>query len=226
LDKVVIHKGMQKADMEKAQALAAAAKVPVELQAEIWFHKHCEGGKHQGLAAWAPLFAYTDLADMLRACKGPSLLVALDQIHDPRNLGAILRSAEALGAQGAFLPKDRACEVTPTVEKTSSGAASRLAVAQVVNLNQALDDVKAAGFWCYGLSLDATEAIESEKFSNKVCLVIGSEAKGLRPLVAQHCDKLLKIGMRGKTQSLNASVAAAIAMYKVSLDIYGKNQLN
>jgi 23S rRNA (guanosine2251-2'-O)-methyltransferase len=94
-------------------------------------------------------------------------------------------------------------------------------VAQVVNLNQALDEVKAAGFWCYGLSLEATESIEQEKFSNKVCLVIGSEAKGLRPLVAKHCDKLLKIRMRGKTQSLNASVAAAIALHKVSIDIYG-----
>jgi 23S rRNA (guanosine2251-2'-O)-methyltransferase len=222
LEKLILFKGMHPTEQARIREVAEGRKVRVELQPESWFHQNCGAeARHQGVAALAPAYRYADLTDLLKACGPQALIIVLDQITDPRNLGAILRSAEALGAAGAVIPRDRACEVTPVVEKTSSGAASRLPVAQVANLSNALDDAKKQGFWCYGLSLETEDLLEMEKFSNKVCLVVGSEGKGLRPLVAKHCDKLLKIGMRGKTQSLNVSVAAALSLHKVAQDIFG-----
>jgi 23S rRNA (guanosine2251-2'-O)-methyltransferase len=213
LEKVVVLKNLHAADLQKVEGLAKQRQVKLERESDSWFRTHCKEGRHQGMAALAPAYKYAHLTDLLRAAPAASLLVVLDQVEDPRNLGAILRSCDALGASGVVIPRERACEVTPTVEKAASGAAARVPVAQVVNLNQALEEIKKAGFWCFGLSLDAKDLIESEAFSGKVCLVLGSEGRGLRPLVARNCDKLLKIRMRGQTESLNVSVAAGIVLH-------------
>jgi 23S rRNA (guanosine2251-2'-O)-methyltransferase len=196
---------------------AQAARIHVEYKDKAWFERLAKTSPHQGVALELPDFPYTTLEELLAKVKNApeSLLIMLDQVEDPHNLGAIARSAEAAGALGLVIPNDRSVQVTPIAEKAASGALSNLAVAKVINLSRALDQAKEAGFWVYGLAGEAKEDIFQEKLNGKVCLVLGAEGKGLRDGVGKHCDKLLKIPMVGKTGSLNVSVAGGIAMFEV-----------
>lgn len=172
---------------------------------------------HQGVVAQVVAFNYASLEDMLALAnqrdEAPLLLV-LDQIQDPHNLGSIVRSAYALGAHGVLIPKDRACEVTPTVVKTSAGATAHQPIGRVVNLRRTLEDLKEAGLWVIGTVAEGGRPLEEVDFIQPTVLVIGSEGKGLRPLVAKTCDLLAQIPMPGHLGSLNASVAAGIALYE------------
>lgn len=219
LQKITLAKGLDKKDSARVIDLAKAAGTPVEWQERSWFEQHCQGGNHQGLAAMAPEFEYANLTDVLKRAPGKCLLVILDQIEDPQNLGAIIRSCDAAGALAVIIPKDHAVQVTPSVEKVAAGACAHLPVVSVVNISQSLEEIKKAGFWCYGLAQDAKDLFDDEKLTGKVCLVLGSEGKGLRPLVEKHCDKLLRLTVRGKVSSYNVSVAAGIALYQATRSV-------
>jgi 23S rRNA (guanosine2251-2'-O)-methyltransferase len=174
--------------------------------------------KHQGVAAQVAAYSYLDLDTLIAKAKAASehpVLIAADGVTDPHNLGAMIRSAEALGAQGLLMPHRRAVGVTSTVAKVAAGALEHFAVARVVNLNQSLEQLKQAGFWVYGLAATASKPLSTVEFSGPIVLVVGAEGAGLSLLVQRYCDQLVSIPLQGKTASLNASVATGMALYEV-----------
>ncbi len=178
-----------------------------------------QGANHQGIAAQVTPYEYVDLGDLIEQAKAATdqpVLIIADGITDPHNLGAIIRTAEALGAQGLVIPQRRASGITSTVVKVAAGALESLPVSRVININRAMEDLKNAGFWIYGAAATAAEPIDTVKFHSATVLVVGSEGDGLSLLTQQRCDVLVSIPLRGKTPSLNASVAAGMALYEVS----------
>jgi len=176
-----------------------------------------QGGNHQGIAAQVAPYVYWDLQELIaraQQIQDPVIVIA-DSIEDPHNLGAIIRTAEALGVQGIIIPQRRAAGITSTVMKVATGALENMAIARVVNLNQAITKLKEAGFWIYGTTADTDNLLHQTNFSGSVGLVVGSEGKGLSQLTEKNCDQLVAIPLVGQTPSLNASVAAAIALYEV-----------
>ena len=166
---------------------------------------------HQGVMVEAESFQYKDLSGLDKYER----LIILDQIEDPHNLGAIIRSAESFGFDGVIIPERRSASVSPIVYKTSAGAINNINVIMVKNINRAIEEIKEAGFWVYGLAGEASSPIDKTDLKGKVCLVVGNEGKGLSRLVRENCDILINIPMKGFVNSLNASVASAIAMYEV-----------
>jgi 23S rRNA (guanosine2251-2'-O)-methyltransferase len=176
------------------------------------------GANHQGVAAQVAPYAYLDLADLIEKAKTASeqpVLVVADSVTDPHNLGAIIRTAEALGAQGMVIPQRRAVGITSTVMKVAAGALETFLVARVVNLSRALEALKAAGFWIYGTTAEGSQPIHTTEFNGAIALVIGAEGEGLSLLTQKACDALVSIPLQGKTPSLNASVAAGMALYEI-----------
>ncbi len=173
---------------------------------------------HQGVVAQVAPHAYLELADLIEQAKAASdqpVLVVADSITDPHNLGAIIRTAEALGAQGLVIPQRRAVGVTSTVVKVAAGALETFSVARVVNLGRALEELKAAGFWIYGTASNGSKALHTVQFSGPVVLVVGAEGDGLSLLTQRACDSLVSIPLGGNTPSLNASVATGMALYEI-----------
>jgi 23S rRNA (guanosine2251-2'-O)-methyltransferase len=179
---------------------------------------------HQGIAAQVAPHEYIELPDLIAQAKSVSdpVIVVAEGITDPHNLGAIIRTAEAIGAQGLVIPQRRASGITSTVVKVAAGALENFSVARVVNLSRALEELKEAGFWIYGTASTASEPLHTVKFSGPIVLVIGSEGEGLSMLTQRSCDVLVSIPLLGKTPSLNASVAAGMALY----EIYRQRSLN
>ncbi|GAP95617.1 23S rRNA (guanosine(2251)-2'-O)-methyltransferase RlmB [Leptolyngbya sp. NIES-2104] len=176
------------------------------------------GANHQGIAAQIAAYEYTDLGDLIvraKAATDQPVIVVADSITDPHNLGAIIRTAEALGAQGIVIPQRRAVGVTSTVMKVAAGAIEKIPVARVVNLARALEDLKAAGFWIYGTASESSQPVHTVKFAKASVLVIGAEGEGLGLMTQRGCDVLVSIPLHGTTPSLNASVAAGMALYEV-----------
>jgi len=172
----------------------------------------CGSPDHQGVVAEVEPYPYADPGALLRA--GDALIVALDQVQDPRNLGAVARSAEAAGAAGLVVPERRAAEVTAAVCKASAGAVEHLPIARVRNLADWLDDAKQAGFWIWGADADAKQAPWDVDLSGPTILVLGGEGKGLRPRVASSCDGLVALPQRGEVGSLNVSAAATALLFE------------
>jgi 23S rRNA (guanosine2251-2'-O)-methyltransferase len=179
------------------------------------------GGNHQGIVAQVAPHDYLEIEELitraLAATDGPIIVVA-DGITDPQNLGSIVRTAEALGAQGVVIPQRRAVGITSTVLKVAAGALEHLPVARVVNLSRALTQLKEAGFWIYGTMAEAEQAIHTVDFTDRrpVVLAIGSEGDGLSLLTQKGCDHLVSIPLKGKTPSLNVANAAAMCLYEIS----------
>ena len=175
--------------------------------------------RHQGALLALTPFHYINFINLLqewRSSGQAAFFLLLDGITDPHNFGAILRSAEIAGCQAVIVAKDRSCPVTAVVEKTAAGALSHLAVCQVTNLSRTLDQLKGAGVWCYGLAgEEGAQDLFTANLLGNLALVIGSEGKGLRQNIRNHCDALLSIPMAGRINSLNASVAAGIALFEV-----------
>lgn len=175
---------------------------------------------HQGIALQVPPYRYTDLPELIaRAQAGTAspLLVALDGVMDPRNLGAVIRSAAAFGAHGVLIPHRRAAGVTAAAWRTSAGAAARLPVSQVTNLARALEELKQAGIFVVGLATDGTTTLdELELTGDPLCVVVGSESDGMARLTRQRCDLTVSVPMAGPTESLNAAVAAAVTLAEVA----------
>jgi 23S rRNA (guanosine2251-2'-O)-methyltransferase len=181
--------------------------------------------RHQGVVALVADFAYEDLDDLLAAARAtgePPLLVVLDQIEDPQNLGAIIRSAHALGAHGVVIPRDRAAGVTAAVAKASAGAVEHTRVARVTNVAQALETLKEAGVWSVATDAAGDRTLAEVDLTGPTALVVGSEGKGVRPLVRRTADHVARIPMSGKVGSLNASAAAAICLYEAARQRSGR----
>ena len=175
-------------------------------------------GVHQGIVGTIRPYDYVDLEEILQQDQGSlngQIVVILDGITDPQNLGAIIRTAHCFGAAGVIIPRDRSASVTPAVVKASSGAVRHLRVAMVANLSRTIDVLKENGFWIYGTEAGVGLDPRSVPFDGKVALVMGSEGRGLRDLIRKKCDFLLTIPMIGKVSSLNVSVAAGIVMHDI-----------
>ena len=177
-----------------------------------------QGANHQGIVAQIASHAYIELADLVTkakaSCRQP-VIIAADSITDPHNLGAIIRTAEALGAQGVVIPQRRAVGITPTVAKVAAGALETLPVARVVNLGRALEQLKENGFWVYGTAAVAGQTVHTTQFDRPIVLAIGAEGTGLSLSIQNLCDVLVSIPLAGKTPSLNASVAAGMVLYEI-----------
>ena len=161
-----------------------------------------------------PTLSLEELLGKVKSVTKPPLLLALDSIQDPHNLGAIIRSSVAAGANGLILPKDRSASITGTVIKVSAGAAFHLDICRVTNLVNSFKILKEEGIWIFGTAKDSSQDVYEVDLTVPACLVIGSEGKGLRPLVAEHCDMNISIPMHGSLDSLNASVAAGIILFE------------
>ena len=204
----------------EAMALATEQGVPMFEAPRSELDRLADGHAHQGLAAVAPPHEYADLDDLLdaAAAKGHApLIVALDGVTDPRNLGAIIRSAAAFGADGVVIPARRAASVTATAWKASAGAAARVPVAQVTNMTSALEELKRAG--CFVVGLDAagdTDVAKLHLAVDPLVVVVGAEGKGLSRLVRETCDLIASIPITAAAESLNASVATSIALYEIA----------
>ncbi len=178
-----------------------------------------DGGVHQGVVAELRGFEYAELQDILDAAEEsgrPALVVVLDGIQDPHNLGAIVRSAHALGAHGVVIAKDRAVPITGVVAKASAGAVEHCPIARVVNISRALEELKEAGLWTAAADPESKEPLWRAKLDGPLALVVGAEGAGVREGVLKHCDFRLGIPMAGQVGSLNASVSAAILLYEVA----------
>ncbi len=176
--------------------------------------RRCGSSAHQGVCADAGAYPYTGAGELLSG-ENP-LIVALDQVQDPQNLGSICRTAECVGAAGVAIPERRAAEVTPAVCKASAGAVEHLRVAKVRNMADFLADARRAGCWCYGAGGEAKVAYDAPDYGDGgVVLVLGSEGAGLRPRVAGACDELIALPLLGKVESLGVSAAAAALLYEI-----------
>lgn len=178
----------------------------------------CDGEVHQGVIAKVTAYKYSEVSDILDLARERGeapFIVILDEVEDPHNLGSIVRTAELFGVHGIIIPKRRSASVSATVYKSSVGAIEHVKIAKVTNLNSVIDDLKEAGIWVYGADIRAEEYSYQVDFSGPCALVIGNEGRGISKLTVQKCDKLIKIPMVGKINSLNASVAGGIMMYEV-----------
>lgn len=178
----------------------------------------CGQGNHQGVAAYAAAHAYASVEDLLALAQErgePPFLIVCDELEDPHNLGAIIRTAEAAGAHGVIVPKRRAASLSFAVSKAAAGALEYMPVARVGNLAATLDGLKKRGLWVYGAAMDGAPFCETD-YSGPAALVIGSEGHGIGRLVREKCDFIVSLPMKGKINSLNASVAAGILMYEIA----------
>ncbi len=179
---------------------------------------------HQGIAAQVAPYTYSELGELIEKAKSSSeqpVIIVADSINDPHNLGAIIRTAEAIGAQGLVIPQRRAVGITSTVMKVAAGALETFGVARVVNLSRALEELKSAGFWIYGTAATGSQPVHTVQFSGAIVLVVGSEGEGLSLLTQRCCDVLVSIPLVGNTPSLNASVATGMALYEIYRQRWG-----
>ena len=189
------------------------AGVPVSTEDGEALARRAGSHEHQGVCGEVAAYEYAD-ADALLAAEAP-LIVALDEVQDPQNLGAICRTAECAGATGVVLPRRRAADVTPAVCKASAGAVEHLAVARVRNLADFLADAKRAGCWVYGAEAGAPTSYDEPDYSGRVVCVLGAEGRGLRPRVSGACDALVSVPLRGRIESLNVGATAAVLLYEI-----------
>ena len=199
-------------------ALAKEKKVKFETVPRETIEGIACGHRHQGVLAYVAPVEYADLDKVIdeAAAKENPLLILLDGIEDPHNLGAILRTADAVGADGVLLPRHHSVPLNATVAKTSAGAIEYVPVARIGNIAQTLKELKDKGFWVYGADMDGACDYDKANFTGPVVLIIGSEGHGIARLTRENCDTIVSLPMVGRINSLNASVAGAILMYEVS----------
>lgn len=216
---IVVHEMVLAREDQRAEELlklATARRLPVRRESREVLTTLCGHSHHQGVILSAAAFPYTDLDALMEepfAERDP--LILLDSIQDPQNLGALMRSACFLGAKGIVLPKDRSVRVTGTVVKIAAGAAAYLPVVEVTNLGRAMERLKERGYWIVGLDVREGRSIHDVDLTVPLALVVGSEHKGMRPLIAKGCDFLATIPSAGPLESLNAATAGAVALAEV-----------
>jgi 23S rRNA (guanosine2251-2'-O)-methyltransferase len=204
---------------DRVAEVAAAAGVRVEEAPHGELARRSRGGVHQGVGAEVAEFRYAELPDLIesaRARKEAPFLLLLDGVTDPQNLGALIRSAHALGAHGVVVPKDRAAGVTPAVAKAAAGALEHCPLARVTNLTRAIEDLKEEQVWSIALAADGDRDLAEVDLTGGLALVLGSEGRGVRPLVRKTCDLVVRIPMLGRVGTLNVAAAGAVALYEAA----------
>jgi len=218
IDELIVVKGKSHPRLNELVHLAKKNKIKVSFAPKEALERMAEGVPHQGVVAKVAPKNAVSFKDWLHDVEGAdeALVLLLDQVTDPHNLGACIRTAEAAGCVGVVIPKDHAADLSsPIVSKSACGALSRIPVLRVTNLARTMKDLQDAGFWISGLAGEAETLINDVKFSGKNALVMGAEGEGMRRLVRENCDQLVKIAMPGKVESLNVSVATGVALFEV-----------
>jgi 23S rRNA (guanosine2251-2'-O)-methyltransferase len=215
LDRIVIARGRHGERVEAVVQLARSKSVPVRFEDRLQLDRLAGTRDHQGIAALAAAKPALELEDLLAAKNPQGLLVLLDGIEDPHNLGAVVRTSLAAGANGVVIPERRAAGLTDTVERASAGALAHLPVARVKNLVRAMEEMKEAGYWLIGLDERAEKKYTEADFSGQVGIVLGGEGEGLHELTRKRCDFLVSIPTSGPVRSLNVSVAAGVVLFEV-----------
>jgi len=211
LDRVLIARGAGGQRLQEIIDLARERSVPVRFEPREALDRVSHGTAHQGVVAFGAAQRYAELDQVVA---GAELLVLLDGVEDPHNLGAIVRTAHAAGASAVLVPERRAAGLTETVAKAAAGALEHLPVVRIGNVNQTLDDLKGRGYWIYGLDERATQLYSETDCARPTVFVLGGEGHGLHELVKKHCDALVRIPMTGAISSLNVSVAAGIVLFE------------
>jgi 23S rRNA (guanosine2251-2'-O)-methyltransferase len=219
LEKIALLAGIQGKPIEEIRALAKQNQIPVNEVNRQRFRELASDQMTQGVVAiLQPRHKYVSLEAILAVAESrlqkPFVLI-LDEIEDPHNLGALVRTAECAGVHGVVVPKHHSAPVNSTVTKTSAGATEHMAIAEVTNIVNTIDTLKKNGFWIIGLDGSGEKLSDAADYVSPIALVIGNEGKGIRRLVKEHCDHLVRIPLLGKIESLNASVAGALVMYEV-----------
>lgn len=215
IDRIVIARGRHGERVEALVQVAKSHGVPVRFEDRAHVDRLTGSREHQGIAALAAAKPAVGLEDLLRAKKRRGLLVLLDGIEDPHNLGAIVRTALAAGAEGVVIPERRAAGLSDTVERASAGALVHLPIARVKNLARAMEEIKEAGYWLVGLDERAEKNYTDIDLKGSIGVVLGRESEGLHELTRKSCDFLVSLPTVGPVRSLNVSVAAAIMLFEV-----------
>ena len=218
VEKIWIAEGNTHSRIRHIISQAKRAGVPVKRCTRRELDRLEPSVPHQGVIALVNLTHYTDLSSVLaqiQSNESDALLVMLDGVQDPRNLGAVLRTADAANVDAVLIPKNRAVGITPAVHKASAGASEHVPIVRVTNIAQTVDLLKKEGIWVVGSAGDAPSSYTNANFSIPLCLVLGSEGEGIRRLVKEKCDYLVHLPMLGKIESLNVSVAAGVLLYEV-----------
>lgn len=217
IERIVLAEGAHEKRFGEIIDLAREKRIPFQKIPRQNFSRFVEAGaNHQGAAAFVAAADYADAAELFEEItkNENALAIILDGVEDPRNLGAILRTADCAGANGVFIPERRAVGLTETVAKTSAGATEYVKIAKVTNISRLIDNLKTENVWTVGTSADATINYTDWDWTQKSALVLGGEGKGLHRLVAEKCDVLVKIPLLGRIESLNVSVAAGVILYE------------
>ncbi len=228
-EKILIASGRTGSSAKEIIAMAGENNIPVEFCDRKKLDKLAATSDNQGIVALRQPFVYKDLDELIKnrnPSSGYDLILVLDSIIDPQNLGSIIRSAHCWGANGVVIPEDRSANVTAAVNKASAGSVQQIPVARVVNLAQSLEYLKDKGFWVFGAETHQGKSLVEMDFQCSVVLVMGNEAKGIRPLVRKKCDFLVTIPLPGHFDSLNVSVAAGILLYEIFRQRMKSDQIN
>lgn len=218
LNKILVAKGERQGSVREIISQARERGLIVQEVDTAKLDQLSVGVRHQGVVAMASPVAYVEVDDILAAAyekNEPPFLVLLDELADPHNVGAILRTADASGVHGVLIPKRRSCPLTQTVAKTSAGAVEHIPVARIGNVSQTLKALKKQGLWVVGADMDGTKNYYETDLTGPIVIVVGSEGEGMGRLTKEACDFIVKIPMRGQITSLNASVACSLLLYEV-----------
>jgi len=219
LEKIVLIFGARGTTLQRIRQLARGRGIPVSQMDKRRFSQLFSDANAQGVAAVVGSKAYAEIDDILQAARErgePPFLLVLDEIEDPHNLGALIRTAECAGAHGAIIAKHQAASVGQTVAKTSAGASLRLPVARVTNVAKAIEELKGQGVWVVGADMTADRLYSDVDYTGAIAVVVGNEGRGIRRLVKEKCDFIVTIPLYGKIASLNASVAGGLVLYEVA----------
>ena len=215
IDKILVQKDLKDDASKRLINVIRSHKIKLQPVDKYVIEKESESKRHQGFIAYVSEYKYFDVDDILNDVKEDNgLIVVLNEILDPHNLGSIIRVCECAGADGLIIGKDRSASVNDTVMRISAGALNHVKVARVTNINTTIDTLKDNGFWVYGAEVGGGDIYKSN-LTGKICLVIGGEDSGVKRLTKEKCDGIISIPMFGKVNSLNASVACGIAVYEV-----------
>ncbi len=215
---IILAEGLERSALRKIEFEARRHGVPVTYRSSRTLDEMAQGLRHQGVLARVNAFLYfpfSELQQIVNTSGGAHWILIPDGLTDPRNFGAILRTAEAVGVRDILIPKDRSVGVTPIVVKASAGASNHLRICRVTNLRRAIVELKNRGFWIVGLEAQSPTDIYGTNYPDRIGVVVGSEGQGIRPLIRQECDFLVSVPMYGKMASLNVSVAAAVFLYEL-----------
>jgi 23S rRNA (guanosine2251-2'-O)-methyltransferase len=213
IERIHIARETQSGKIREILELARELGVPVRKEERVVLDRLARGEVHQGIVAISGEIGYADFEVLFKTDK--PLIVVLDEVEDPHNLGAVIRTAEACGASGIVVPERHSAPLSATVMKASAGASAHIPVVRVKNLSNAIDEMKERGVWVVGVDTAGTQEWTNFDYRGAIALVLGGEHRGLRRLVREHCDALVRLPMLGKIASLNISVAAGVVLYEV-----------